>query len=131
MGPTISTIPNQKYQRKEKKSQYKGVTWHKQKEKWYVQFKTKGEIKYGGYFNDELDAATKVNQLCEKLGIPLQNPEMVAMTNQKYQHDEYKTIENPVISCEILKTNNDDAAEKKEKNRKKELNDNNPLPVEI
>jgi len=58
---------------------------------------------------------------------PLQNPEIVAIPNQKYQ---YKTIENPVISCEILKTDTDDA-EKKEKNHKKEFNDNDPLPVEI
>ena len=30
--------------------------------------------KYGGYFYDELDAGKKVNQLCEELGLPPQNP---------------------------------------------------------
>ena len=39
---------------------------------------------FGGYFKDELDAAKRVNQLCEKLGNPAQNPEISAMPNQQY-----------------------------------------------
>jgi hypothetical protein len=36
-------------------------------------------------FKDELDAAKRVNQLCEELGIPLQNPTISAIPNQQYQ----------------------------------------------
>merc|ERR1711925_53139 len=41
--------------------------------------------KYGGIFDDELDAAKRVNQLCGELGIPPQNPTISAMPNQQYQ----------------------------------------------
>ena len=41
--------------------------------------------KYGGQFNDKLDAAKRVNQLCEELGIPHKNPTISAMPNQQYQ----------------------------------------------
>ena len=73
-------------EKKEKKSQYKGVYRHKQVHKWYVLIYPKGQKrKYGGMFNDELDAAKRVNQLCEELRIPSQNPEISAMPNQQYQ----------------------------------------------
>merc|ERR1712096_171791 len=68
----ICELPKQ--QQSEKKSQYKGVYWHKEKSKWSVQLWLKEKKqKYGGYFENELDAAKRVNQLCEKLEIPLQN----------------------------------------------------------
>ena len=41
--------------------------------------------KYGGRFNDELDAAKKVNQLCEEFGIPQKNPTIIGIPNQQYQ----------------------------------------------
>ena len=73
-------------EKSEKISQYKGVHWHKQIGKWYAKLQLKaGEQKFGGTFNDELDAAKRVNQLCEKLGIPAQNPEVSAIPNQQYQ----------------------------------------------
>jgi 6-pyruvoyl-tetrahydropterin synthase len=54
--------------------------------KWYVRIYLKGQNKkYGGYFKDELDAAKRVNQLCEELEIPLLNPKISAMPNQQYQ----------------------------------------------
>ena len=88
-NPTISAIPNQQYQaspKKEKKSQYKGVSWNEGEKKWYVRIKPKGqERKFGGFFKDELDAAKRVNQLCEELGISSQNPGISAIPNQKYQ----------------------------------------------
>jgi hypothetical protein len=72
--------------KREKTSQYKGVTWNKQTRKWRVQLSLKGEKpKCGGYFEDELDAAKEVNQLCEEMEIPLQNPAISAIPNQKYQ----------------------------------------------
>ena len=73
-------------EKKGKISQYNGVTWHKKCRKWYVLITLKGEKKeYGGMFKDELDAAKRVNQLCEELGIPPHNPTTSAMPNQQYQ----------------------------------------------
>ena len=37
----------------------------------------------GGTFNDELDAAKRVNQLCEEMGIPYKNPGISATPNQQ------------------------------------------------
>jgi len=86
-NPAISAIPaNSQYQKKEKSSQYKGIYWHKQNGKWYVQLCLKdGSKKFFGMFKDELDAARRVNQLCEDIGIPLKNPEINALPKVKYQ----------------------------------------------
>ena len=64
-------------------SQYKGVSWHSKTREWYAQLQVKGKKKYGGTFKDELDAAKRVNQLCEELGIPFQNPTISAKPNKK------------------------------------------------
>ena len=68
-------------EKNEKTSQYKGVTWNSQKGKWHVLIKQK----FGGSFNDELDAAKNVNKFCEELGIPLQNPEISTIPNEQFQ----------------------------------------------
>merc|ERR1712034_139736 len=87
--PTISVMTNQKFQKKEKTSQYKGVYWHKTMRKWRARLCLKeGKLKCGGDFQDELDAGKRVNQLCEEMGIPLQNPEISAIPNQQYQKKE-------------------------------------------
>ena len=71
-------------EKKEKISQFKGVTWNKQRKTWYAQLFLKGQKqKYSGYFNDELDAAKRINQLCEEFQIPLQNPGIAGMPNQQ------------------------------------------------
>ena len=73
-------------EKKEKASQYDGVTWHKRRKKWYAQLHVKGyKLKYGGTFNDELDAANRVNQLCEDLGILPQNPTISVIPNEQYK----------------------------------------------
>merc|ERR1712034_228001 len=85
-NPEVNAIPNEQYQKKEKTSQCKGIYWHREREQWCVQLKLKGEnSKYGGIFKDELDAAKRLNQLCEEFGIPLQNPEISGIPNQQYQ----------------------------------------------
>ena len=70
-------------EKKEKTSQYKGVSWNKQIGKWYVQLWRVSNS--GAYFKNELDAAKRVNQLCEELGIPLRNPDISVVPNQQYQ----------------------------------------------
>ena len=74
------------YEKNKQTSQYKGVCWNKEKSKWQALVYLKGKKQiYGGRFNDELDAAKRVNQLCEKLKIPPQNPTISAIPNQQYQ----------------------------------------------
>jgi len=86
-NPGISAVPNQQCQKKEKTSQYKGVSSHR--EKWDARIHLKDhKCKYGGQFKDELDAAKRVNQLCEQLGIPAQNPKISAIPDQQYQKKE-------------------------------------------
>jgi len=85
-NPAINGIPSQQYKATEKTSQYKGVTWHKQYRKWYASFRSKdGKKNYGGSFSDELDAAKRVNQLCEELEIPEKNPGIGTMLHQHWQ----------------------------------------------
>jgi len=101
----ISAIPNLEYQVKEKTSQYKGVYWHKKKRKWRAFVYLKGQNqKYCGSFDNELDAAKKVNKLCQNFGIPLHNPGVVEMPIQVSPHDDDKNIANSVMNSEILKT---------------------------
>jgi len=82
-NPTISAIPNHEYQKKEKTSQYKGVTWQKETGNWSVLMSRKGGKKEYGVFKNELDAAKMKrekksqykgvhwNAHCEKWGVRL------------------------------------------------------------
>jgi len=73
-NPTIDIKLDVIQQRKEKISKYKGVHWQKENKKWCAEIKLKGQTRqYGGIFDDELDAAKKVNELCKEFEIPLQN----------------------------------------------------------
>merc|ERR1712034_70912 len=44
-----------------------------------------GKQKFGGAFDDEMDAAKRVNQLCQESGISLQNPEISSILTQQYK----------------------------------------------
>merc|ERR1712034_55068 len=82
------------YKKQEKTSQYTGVSWHKKSKRWHVLIHLNGgKKKYGGYFSDELDAGKRVNQLCEELGIPIQNPTINTTTvpNDQSQEKEMKS----------------------------------------
>jgi len=58
-----------------KSSQYKGVHQTKNNQ-WYVQIQKGENYKFGGSFDNELDAARRVNQLCLEIGIAPKNPEV-------------------------------------------------------
>ena len=75
------------------------MTWHKQRNKWRVRMNFKGrKSQFCGHFKDELDAAKKVNQLCEESGIPPHNPTISAIQNQQYL-----VTENFFLSHDIMK----------------------------
>jgi hypothetical protein len=97
-NPGINGRPEKKI----KISQYKGVMCHKQSGKWCVIICLKRQRRYGGMFNDELDAAKRVNQLCKELGISPKNPEISAIPNHKY-HVTKKCFFFP-WHCEKIKT---------------------------
>merc|ERR1712034_90698 len=89
-NPGINGVPNE--QKKKKPSQYFGVYWHKKMGKWVASISMKGQKpKYGGHFTSELEAAKRVNQLCEELEIPVHNPTISARPNQHYQKKKGKT----------------------------------------
>ena len=71
------------FETKGKTSHYRGVSWHKNNKKWIAQSILQGKLNYCGTFNDELDAAKRVNQLCKEHDISLKNPEIGTIPNQQ------------------------------------------------
>ena len=57
-----------------KTSKYTGVSWKKDKKKWQAQLKHERNNYFGGYFDDEEQAAMSVNLLCDKYGIERKHP---------------------------------------------------------
>lgn len=45
----------------QRKSRWRGLTWHERNKQWYVRVKANGELQDVGYFHDELEAATAYN----------------------------------------------------------------------
>jgi len=83
-NPGINAIPNQEWQPKKTASQYTGVSWNTASGKWHARIYLQGRrMKSSGYFNDELDAAKRVNQLCEEFGIPHKNHGIGTITSQE------------------------------------------------
>ena len=54
-------IRNQKLQKRNKSSAYKGVYWNKKYKKWYAQIRVNGCLKRLGQSNDEIEAAKIYN----------------------------------------------------------------------
>ena len=61
---------------------YEGVSWNEKRNLWQAEFHINGK-KRKSYFGNEFDAAKHLNNLCEKMGIPLQNPNICAIPNQQ------------------------------------------------
>merc|ERR1711925_22657 len=70
----IQQVPNQT-------SKYNGVSWDKDKKKWRTQFMYNKKTYYGGYFDNEEQAAMEVNLLCDKNGMERKNPMIDQETN--------------------------------------------------
>ena len=64
-------------------SQYEGVYFQTQNGNWYARPLLNGTYKYGGTFNNEMDAAKRVNQLGEEMGILKPNPDITGVPNQQ------------------------------------------------
>ena len=63
-------------------SNYEGVSWNEKRKLWQSKFHFNGKTSKS-YFENELDAAKRINQLCENMKILLKNPELPEMSNQQ------------------------------------------------
>jgi len=122
-NPGIGAVPNPQAQTKQKTSQYKGVCWNKKHKKWYAEVSIgQGNKIHGGVFKNELDAAKRVNEICEEHKIPLKNPGIKTFVEVvPNEDDKNKTVTqsaNPMNDFKIAKNDDDDANEKKRKRKK-------------
>jgi len=62
---------------KRKQNLFHGIYWHKTNKKWVAHLQVDGRNKYGGSFDNEVDAAKKVNQMCQEIKIAPRNPEII------------------------------------------------------
>jgi len=131
-NPGISAIPNQQYHARETTSQYYGVYWNKQKDKWCGEIRFLGKKKYARCFKDKLDAAKSLNQLCEDIQIPHKNPGIGTIPNQKHVYNQIVDSKgvNPVISSEIDAKVEDDKDSANENKRKREKGFIDNFPIE-
>ena len=63
-------------------SNYVGVSWNEKRELWQAKFYFNGKTSKS-YFENELDAAREINQLCENMGIPSKNFELLEIPNKQ------------------------------------------------
>ena len=71
---------NKQKQKSNTTSKYKGVYWHKQKNKWHASVRINGKNKHIGLYNDELDASIAYDKaallyhgIYAKLNFPIEN----------------------------------------------------------
>jgi len=82
-NPEVNAIP--KIKTIKITSKFKGISWTNRERKWRVTISIQNHKYSGGYFNEEIEAAMRVNQLCDELGIAQKNPELNTMTNKTKQ----------------------------------------------
>jgi len=74
-------------------SPYTGVSWDNNVKKWQVDLMHKKKKYFGGYFENEKDAAMKVNLLCDEFGIQRKNPTIMIEPDaieQKFRNETSK-----------------------------------------
>jgi len=82
----IGAMPNSKITYST--SQFKGVSWSTNAKKWSAVVYWKTKKYHGGYYENEIDAAKKVNQLCDELGKKRINRGIDEMSNEETKHEE-------------------------------------------
>jgi len=80
-NPKVDAMPNKPI-KNGCTSQYRGVSWSKDRKRWKVTVKFEGKHN-ASYHVNEVDAAKRVNQVCDELGIERKNPEVDAMPNKE------------------------------------------------
>jgi hypothetical protein len=64
-------------------SKYFGVSWVKQKKKWKANILHNRKTHHIGHFEIEEDAAKAVNLKCQEYNIPLKNPSVGVLNNER------------------------------------------------
>ena len=62
-----------------------GVSWNEKRNLWQTEFYINGK-KHKSFFDNEFDASKELNELCEKITIPLQHPDICEIKNQLVTH---------------------------------------------
>ena len=62
-------------------SNYEGVSWNAKKKLWQAEFSFNGKTSKS-YFENEFDAAKKINQLCKNMRMLSKNSELSEIQNQ-------------------------------------------------
>jgi hypothetical protein len=73
-NPTININDTTFQPAQNKTSKFYGVSWHTDSKKWQVQLMNNKNLYYGGLFDNEEQAAMKLNLLCDEYGIERKNP---------------------------------------------------------
>jgi len=96
----IQQVPNQT-------SKYTGVCWHKATKKWRAQVMHNKQRYFGGYFDDEEEAAKSVNLLCDKIGIKHKNQIIV---NKEIKVEDENILNEFKDECEnrFMKSNDEE-----------------------
>jgi len=74
--------------KKNQTSKFTGVYWNRTKKKCYVQLTHNKRLYYGGLFDNEEQAAMKVNLLCDKYEIERKNPTIDIKLNETQQKNQ-------------------------------------------
>merc|ERR1711964_347581 len=93
-NPEVTGVPTANI--KTKSSQFNGVYWKQCDKKWIAKIYVNGNAKYGGLFDDEIEAAKRVNQLCEEFEISPKNQEVTGQpslrSNNNTKNREYHGV---------------------------------------
>jgi hypothetical protein len=73
-------------------SQYTGVSWNKQTQKWLASVNHKNKKYHIGYFENDEDAAKAVNFKCQEFKIKLKNLSVGVLNNETFKKLTAKVI---------------------------------------
>ena len=73
------------YEVQNQTSKYAGVCWKQDNKKWSVQLQHNQKKYFGGYYDDQENAAMRVNLLCDQLEIERKNPTINIKLNKIQQ----------------------------------------------
>jgi hypothetical protein len=101
-------------QRPNQTSKYTGVSWHRDKKKWQTKLTHNNTIYCGGYFDNEEQAAMKINLLCDKNGIKRKNlmiktePDIIQQVNKEIKVEDANILHGFKYECENRFMENND-----------------------
>jgi len=116
-NPMIVIEPDKIHQVPNQTSKYTGVYWHKDAKKWQTRLMHNKKRYSGGYFDNEEQAAMKINLLCDKNGIEHKNPmiiikpDVIQQMNKEIKVEEENVLDGFKHKCEnrFMKSNDEES----------------------